>query len=104
MKYVVSWHERAADSLEYEAAKKRLLEIFKDFKMPAGCTIHQCLVRVGEFGGYILLETNAEAETDTLGRILDPVYDRIRDHFRADFQFKVDPVVDVTDAVAAFMK
>ncbi len=36
MKYVISWRERpAASSREYEAAHERVLEIFKDWKMPA---------------------------------------------------------------------
>ena len=35
MKYVISWRERpAASSREYEAAHERILEIFKDWKMP----------------------------------------------------------------------
>lgn len=104
MKYVITWHEREASSSEYEAAKNRLLEVFKDFKMPKGCKIHQCLVRAGEFGGYMVLETESSAvETETLGRILDPVVDRIDNHLRSDFQIKVEPVVDVTNAVAEFV-
>jgi Protein of unknown function (DUF3303) len=105
MKYVITWHEREASSDEYEAAKKHLLEVFKDFKMPEGYKIHQCLVRTGEFGGYMIFETDTAAvEADHLGRILDPIFDRIDDHsFRGNFQFKVEPVADVTDAVAAFV-
>jgi hypothetical protein len=103
MKYVITWHEREADSSEYEAAKRHLSEVFKGFKLPEGYKIHQCLIRSGEFGGYLIFETNTEAETETLGRILDPVYDRISEHLRADFQFKVEPVTDVTDAVVAYV-
>jgi len=103
MKYVITWHEREASPAEYERWRKQLLEVFKDFKMPEGCKIQQCLVRHGEFGGYMILETNtADVETD-LGRILHPVHERINDHLRANFQFKIDPVVDVTNAVAAYV-
>ncbi len=105
MKYVMAWHEREESSpREYEAAHQHLLEVFKDFKLPKGCKIHQCLVRDGKFSGYVVFETDtAEVETDTLGRILHPVKDRIDDHFRSNFQYKIDPVVDVTNAVAAYV-
>ncbi|MGO9487314.1 MAG: DUF3303 domain-containing protein [Rhodomicrobium sp.] len=105
MKYVVSWNEREESSPpEYEAAQKHLLEVFKDFKLPRGFKIDQCLVRDGKFSGYVIFETETAAvETDTLGRILHPVKDRIDDHFRSNFQLKIDPVVDMTDSVAAFV-
>src|SRR3974377_275585 len=100
MKYVISWHEREASPKEYEAAKQHLLEVFNGFKIPKGCKLHQCLIRAGEFSGYMIFETDtAAAETETLGRILDPVFERFNDHLRSEFQFKIEPVVDVTDTV-----
>lgn len=102
MKYVITWHERAETSSEYEALQNRILEIFKDWKMPAGCTVNQCLVRVGEFGGYMILETGSP-QTDDLGPLLDSVYNRLDPHTLSAFEFKADPVVDVTGAVAKFL-
>jgi hypothetical protein len=56
MKYVITWHERPAASFrDYEAAQERILGIFKDWQMPA--TIQQFVVRIGEFGGYMIVET-----------------------------------------------
>ena len=59
MKYVITWHEREASPPEYERARKHLLGMFKDWKLPAGCTIHECLVREGQFAGYIVFETDS---------------------------------------------
>ena len=102
MKYVITWHEREASSREYETLQKRILEIFKGWKIPAGSTIHQCLVRPGEFGGYMIVETDSP-QTDNLAHLLHPIFDRLDDHLRSAFQFKAEPVVDVTNAVVAFV-
>ena len=59
MKYVISWRERPAASFrDYESAHERVLAIFKDWKMPASITIHQFVVRVGDYGGYMVIETD----------------------------------------------
>jgi hypothetical protein len=43
----------------YEAAHDRVLQIFnKDYKMPASFMIHQFMVRVGDYGGYMIVETD----------------------------------------------
>src|SRR6266540_4414717 len=53
MKYVVTWRERPAASFkDYEAAQERVLTVFKDWQMPTSLTIHQFVVRIGEYGGY----------------------------------------------------
>jgi hypothetical protein len=90
MKYVISWHERPAASFrDYEAAQERVLEIFdKDWKMPASFTMHQFVVRVGDYGGYMIVETDNPADIHYVTSIF------------AVFAFKVEPVVDVIDAVA----
>jgi hypothetical protein len=89
MKYVITWRERpAASSREYEAAQERILEIFKDWKMPASFAIQQFVVRVGEYGGYMIVETDKPTDI----HYICSVY--------AAFEFKVEPVVDVMDAVA----
>jgi hypothetical protein len=89
MKYVVSWRERpAASARDYEAAHERLLQIFRPMKMPASLTFHQFVVRVGDYGGYMVLETDKPTDIHYMTSVL------------AVLEFKVEPVVDVMDAVA----
>jgi len=90
MKYVMTWWERPGGShADYEAAQKRVLSVFQKWEMPASLTFHQFLVRVGEFGGYAIVETDDLAELHKATTIF------------AVFQFRVEPVLDVMDAVAA---
>ncbi len=59
MKYVVTWRERPGGShADYEAAQKRVLAVFEKWEMPESLLFHQFLVRVGEFGGYAVVETD----------------------------------------------
>ena len=89
MKYVISWRERPAASFrDYEAALERILGIFKDWKMPASFKIQQFVVRVGDYGGYMVVETDKPIDIHYVTSV-----------FTA-FEFKVEPVVDVMDAVA----
>jgi hypothetical protein len=90
MKYVISWRERSAASFgDYEAAQERVLRIFnKDWKMPASFTMHQFVVRVGDYGGYMIVETDKPEDIHYVTSVF------------AVFEFKVEPVVDVMDAVA----
>lgn len=90
MKYVMTWWERPGGSYaDYEAAQKRVLSVFQKWEMPESLQFHQFLVRVGEFGGYAVVETDDEAELHKATTIF------------AVFQFRVEPVLDVMDAVAA---
>ena len=90
MKFVISWRERpAASSREYEAAQERILQIFKDWKMPASFEIQQFVIRVGDYGGYMVVETDKPIDIHYVASVF------------AVFEFKVEPVVDVMDAVAA---
>ncbi|MGL4289210.1 MAG: DUF3303 domain-containing protein [Phreatobacter sp.] len=90
MKYVISWQERPAGSArEYEAAQERILDIFKDWKMPASFAIQQFVVRIGELGGYMVVETDKPADMHYAASVF------------AAFAFKVEPVIDVMDAVVA---
>ncbi|MGY1810155.1 DUF3303 domain-containing protein [Blastococcus sp. SYSU D00669] len=90
MKYVVNWRERPTGSAaEYEAAQKRILEVFADWKMPESLEFQQFLVRVGEFGGYAVIETDSRADLHHVTTVFAP------------FSFTVEPVLDVMDAVAA---
>lgn len=90
MKYVISWHERSAGSArDYEAAQERIVEIFKNWKMPDSVVVHQFVVRVGTYGGYMIVETDKPIDLHYAGNVF------------AAFEFTVEPVVDVMDALAA---
>ena len=87
---MLTWWERPGDSYsEHEAAQKRILEIFQKWEIPESLTFHQFLVRVGEFGGYAVVETEDLAEIEKAIATY------------AVFQFRLEPVLDVADAVAA---
>lgn len=89
MKYVLTWWERSGGSYaDYETAQKRVLDVFQQWEMPENLEIHQFLVRVGEFGGYAVLETDNLADVHKLTTTF------------AVFQFRLEPVLDVMDAVA----
>jgi hypothetical protein len=66
MKYVISWRERPAASFaDYEAPQERVLRIFnKDWKMPASFTVHQFVIRVGDYGGYMIVETSHKGRAE----------------------------------------
>lgn len=88
MKYILTWWERPAGTHEaYERAQQRVLELFSQWQMPEDIRVHAFVVRVGEFGGYALVETSSVAELHRLGSAF------------AVFRFRVEPVVDITDAV-----
>ena len=90
MKYVLTWWERPGGShADYEAAQRRVLGVFQKWEMPASLNIHQFLVRVGEFGGYAVVETDQPADIHRLTTVF------------AVFQFRLEPVLDVGDAVAS---
>jgi hypothetical protein len=90
MKYVLTWWERSGGSHDdYEAAQKRVLDVFQEWEIPENLEIHQFLVRVGEFDGYAVLETDDLAHVHKLPTTF------------AVFQFRLEPVLDVMDAVAA---
>ena len=88
-KYVLSWNERpGAGPAEYEAAQSRILEVFGRWEAPAGFTFHQFVVRVGDWGGYAVLEADNLADVHAITTAL------------AAFTFRLEPVIDVMDAVA----
>lgn len=89
MKYVLTWWERPGGSAtDYEQAQKRVLGLFEQWRMPEALVFHQFLVRVGEFGGYAVIETDDPTALHRLSTAF------------AVFQFRVEPVLDVMDAVA----
>ncbi len=55
MKYTISWSERPQGSpIEYENAQKRNPEIFTQWKAPDNFKIELFVVRVGDWGGYMV--------------------------------------------------
>ena len=90
MKYLLSWVERSAGRPEdYEAAQKRVLTMFEQWEMPTSIRILQFLKRVGDFGGYAVIECAEPAEIHRLTTAF------------AMFQYRVEPVLDLADAVVA---
>lgn len=90
MKYLMRWTERSYGSAgDYEGAQSRVLEIMQHWKPPESVTIHQFVVSVGRFDGYAILETGDLAAVHQLTSTF------------AVFNFTVEPVMDVGEAMAA---
>ena len=54
---MMSWFERSQGSpTEYENAQKRILEVFTQWKAPDNFKIELFVVRVGDWGGYMLVD------------------------------------------------
>ena len=88
MKCMVSWSERPQGSaLEYENMQKRILGVFRHWEMPSSLKLHLFVVRVGEWGGHMLVETNDLAAIH-----------KLTSTFPA-FEFRVHPVLDIQEAV-----
>lgn len=90
MKYMLSWHERPQGSaIEYENVQRRILAVFEKWSFPETLTIHQFLVRLGEWGGFLLVETD------------DPLAIQKLTTAFAVFEWRVVPVLGVEEAVGA---
>jgi len=90
MKYVISWFERPQGSpIEYENAQKRILDVFGKWKAPANFKIEFFVVRVGEWGGHMLVDCDDPLEVHKFCSIL------------SSFVFEARPVVPFEDAVRA---
>ena len=90
MKYIVSWNERPQGSpIEYENAQKRILSTFQHWEMPKALDVKHFLVRVGDMGGHILVETDDPRALLTFTTAFPA------------FTFKVEPVLEIGEAVAA---
>ena len=88
MKYMITWNERSQGSpMEYENAQKRILEVFTQWKAPANFKIEAFVIRVGDWGGYMLMECD------------DPVTIHKFCSMLPAFVFQVHPVIPVEDAV-----
>jgi Protein of unknown function (DUF3303) len=90
MKYVISWNERPQGSpTEYENAQKRILEVFGQWKAPANFKIEFFVVRVGDWGGHLLVDCD------------DPVAVHKFCSMLPQFAMEARPVIAVQDAVRA---
>jgi muconolactone delta-isomerase len=88
MKYMISWFERPQGSpMEYENAQKRILEVFTQWKAPDNFKVELFVVRVGDWGGYMLVDCD------------DPLTVHKFCSTLPSFVFEARPVVPVMDAV-----
>ena len=90
MKYMISWFERSQGSpMEYENAQKRILEVFRPWKAPANFKIEVFVIRVGEWGGHMLVDCDDPTAVHKFCSMLPA------------FEFQARPVVAVEGAVRA---
>src|SRR6478735_5022624 len=88
MKYMISWNERPQGSpAEYEQAQKRILEVFSPWKAPGNFKIESFVIRVGDWGGYMLMDCDDPLEVHKFCSMLPA------------FEFQARPVFPVMDAV-----
>jgi len=88
MKYMISWCERPQGSpMEYENAQRRILDVFGQWKPPANFKIESFVIRVGDWGGYMLMECDDPLAVHKFCSMLPA------------FEFQARPVVPVEDAV-----
>src|ERR1041384_1427615 len=88
MKYMLCWNERPQGSpMEYENAQKRILEVFTQWKAPKNFKIELFVIRVGDWGGYMMLDCDDPLEVHKFCSMLPA------------FVFEARPVVPVMDAV-----
>jgi muconolactone delta-isomerase len=88
MKYMVSWRERSQGSpIEYENAQKRILEVFGQWAAPADFNVEMFVIRVGDWGGYMLLDCDDPLQVHKFCSTLPA------------FEFEARPVIPIDDAV-----
>ena len=88
MKYMITWNERPQGSaIEYEKAQKRILDVFRRWEAPANLKIELFVIRVGDWGGYMLADCD------------DPVIVHKFCSMLPAFEFEARPVITIDDAV-----
>jgi hypothetical protein len=88
MKYMITWSERSQGSAaEYENAQKRILEVFRQWKAPANFKIEMFVIRVGDWGGYMLLDCDDPTAVHKFCSMLPAL------------EFEARPVIPIEDAV-----
>ena len=86
--HAYSWTERPQGSpIEYENAQKRILEVFTKWQAPANFKIELFVIRVGDWGGYMMLDCDDPLAVHKFCSMLPA------------FVFEARPVVPVMDAV-----
>ena len=88
MKYMICWNERTQGSaIDYENAQKRILDVFRRWEAPANFKIEMFVVRVGDWGGYMLADCDDPTTVHKFCSMLPA------------FQFEARAVIPVADAV-----
>ena len=88
MKYMITWNERPQGSpIEYENAQRRILDVFQRWEQPATFKIEMFVIRVGDWGGYMLVDGADPLDMHKLATMLPA------------FSFEVRLVVPIEDAV-----
>jgi len=81
---MLTWTERPQGSpIEYENAQKRILEVFTQWKAPANFKIELFVIRVGDWGGYMLLDCDDPAAVHKFCSML-PVCAQAAGQYRID--------------------
>jgi muconolactone delta-isomerase len=90
MKYMITWNERPQGSaIEYEKAQQRILDVFRKWQAPANFKIEMFMIRVGDWGGYMLVDCD------------DPIIIHKLSTMLPAFVFEARPVMPIEDAVRA---
>jgi len=90
VKYLSTWWPRpAGTAADYKQMQQRILELFQKWQVPETIVFHQFLVRVGEFGGYAVIETDDLPAVHQMATVF------------AGFHVRLEPVLDIMDAVSA---
>jgi muconolactone delta-isomerase len=85
---MLSWTERPQGSpIEYENAQKRILEVFTQWKAPGNFKVELFVIRVGDWGGYMLLDCDDPTAVHKFCSMLPA------------FVFEARPVIPIEDAV-----
>jgi len=88
MKYMITWSERPQGSaMEYETAQKRILDVFRQWEAPANFKIELFVIRVGDWGGYMLADCDDPLTVHKFCSMLPA------------FEFQARPVIPIEDAV-----
>src|SRR5436190_12485639 len=84
MKYMLTWSERSQGSpIEYENAKKRILDVFTQWKAPDNFKIELFVIRVGDWGGYMLLDCDDPTAIHKFCSMLPAFYSRHAPSFQS---------------------
>ena len=93
MKYMITWNERSQGSaVEYEKAQQRILDVFRQWEAPANFKIELFVIRVGDWGGYMLADCD------------DPVTVHKFCSMLPAFVFEARPVIPIEEPSVASSK